>query len=195
LSVIQCINHAAFLTTSLPPRNKQNRRIIKYNKARAAEISCKYGKDYWDGDRQYGYGGYKYMEGYRSPVAEAMINHYNLPSNDKILDVGCGKGFLLYEFTKLFPEADIYGIDISKYAVENAKKEIRHKIIEGNANSLPFEDDSFDHVYALGCMHNLYNFELFDALKEMERVGNKTSTLCRNLIEMRQRESMCVIGS
>ena len=167
-------------------------RIIKYNKAHAAEISCKYGKDYWDGDRQYGYGGYKYMEGYWSPVAEAMIKHYKLPSNAKILDVGCGKGFLLYEFTKLLPEADIYGIDISKYAVENAKKEIRHKIIEGHANSLPFEDNSFDFVYALGCMHNLFNFELFDALKEMERVGrNHKYTMQESYRNETEKINMC----
>jgi ubiquinone/menaquinone biosynthesis C-methylase UbiE len=148
-------------------------RIVKYDKAQCAEVSCKFGKDYWDGDRQYGYGGYKYMDGYWKPVAEAMVNHYNLPEDARILDVGCGKGFLLYELTKLLPKAKVFGIDISDYAVENAKEEVKSGIKIGNATSLPFEDNSFDYVYALGCLHNLYNFELFKALKEMERVGKQ----------------------
>lgn len=146
-------------------------RIVKYDKAQCAEVSCKFGKDYWDGDRQYGYGGYKYMDGYWKPVAEAMVNYYGLPDDARILDVGCGKGFLLYELTKLLPKSEVFGIDISDYAVENAKEEVKAGIKVGNATSLPFEDSSFDYVYALGCLHNLYNFELFKALKEMERVS------------------------
>ena len=146
-------------------------RIVKYDKAHCAEVSCKFGKDYWDGDRQYGYGGYKYMDGYWRPVAEAMINYYNLPENARILDVGCGKGFLLYEITKLLPKAEVFGIDISEYAVENAKEEVKPRIQVGNAVSLPFEDNSMDYVFALGTIHNLYNFELFKALQEMERVS------------------------
>ncbi|MCX6122155.1 MAG: class I SAM-dependent methyltransferase [Ignavibacteriales bacterium] len=148
-------------------------RIVKYDKAQCAEVSCKFGKDYWDGDRRYGYGGYKYMDGYWRPVAEAMVNHYKLQENARILDIGCGKGFLLYEITKILPKAEVYGIDISNYAVENAKEEVKPRIKVGNAISLPFENNSFDYVYALGCMHNLYNFELFKALKEMERVGKQ----------------------
>jgi ubiquinone/menaquinone biosynthesis C-methylase UbiE len=148
-------------------------RIVKYDKAHCAEVSSKFGKDYWDGDRKYGYGGYKYMDGYWKPVAEAMIKHYQLPEDAKILDIGCGKGFLLYEITRLLPKAEVFGIDISEYAVENSKEEIRSKIQVGNATSLPYEDSSMDFVYALGTIHNLFNFELFDALKEMERVGKQ----------------------
>ena len=148
-------------------------RIVKYDKAQCAEIACKFGLEYWDGGREYGYGGYKYMDGYWKPVAEAMIKHYNLPEDAKILDIGCGKGFLMYELSRLLPKAEIFGIDISTYAVENAKEEVKDNIKFGNATSLPFEDNTFDFVYALGCFHNLYNFDLMEALKEIERVGKQ----------------------
>ena len=167
-------------------------RIVKYDKAHAAEIACKYGKDYWDGDRQYGYGGYKYMEGYWTPVARDMIKHYKLTADSKILDVGCGKGFLLYEISKLLPMAEVRGIDISEYAVENCKDELRDAIQVGNAVQLPFDNGYFAYVYALGCMHNLYNYELFDALKEMERVSKAHKyTMQESYRTERERINMC----
>jgi SAM-dependent methyltransferase len=147
-------------------------RIIKFNKVECAEIACNFGKDYWDGERQFGYGGYKFMEGYWKPVAEAMIKRYELNQDSKILDVGCGKGFLMYEFTKLLPGVEIVGIDISEYAVQNSKEEVKDKIQLGSAINLPFKDNAFDFVYALGCLHNLFNYELFSALQEMERVSS-----------------------
>ena len=148
-------------------------RIVKYDKAQCAEIACKFGQEYWDGGREYGYGGYSYRDGYWKPVAEAMIRHYNIPEDAKILDVGCGKGFLLYEITRLLPKAEVFGIDISEYAIENAKEEVKDRIQFGSATSLPFDDNSFDFVFALGCLHNLFNFELMVALKEIERVGKQ----------------------
>ena len=102
-----------------------------------------------------------------------MVKHYNLPEDAKILDVGCGKGFLLYEFTKVLPKAEVRGIDISEYAVENAKEEVKPHIQVGNAKSLPFEDNYFDFIVSLGTLHNLFNFELYDALKDIERVGKE----------------------
>lgn len=146
-------------------------RIVNFNKAECAEVACQFGEDYWDGGRQYGYGGYKYIDGYWSPVAEAMINHYQLKEDSKILDVGCGKGFLLYEFKRLLPNAEVFGVDISEYAVINSKEEVSKDIQIGSATSLPFDDHSMDLVLALGCLHNLYNYDLYSALKEMERVG------------------------
>jgi protein-L-isoaspartate(D-aspartate) O-methyltransferase len=146
-------------------------RVTKYDKAACAQVACEFSRDYWDGERQYGYGGYKYIEGYWGSVAKAMIHHYDLKEDASILDIGCGKGFLLYEFKKLLPKAKLVGIDISNYAVENAKEEIKDCIQLGTAVSLPFKDNQFDYVYSLGCLHNLFNYELYDALKEFERVG------------------------
>lgn len=167
-------------------------RIVKYDKAKCAEISCKFGKDYWDGDRQYGYGGYTYRDGYWKPVAEAMVHYYNLPEDANILDVGCGKGFLLFELTKLLPKAKVFGIDISEYAIENAKEEVKPYLRVGSAISLPFENKSFDYVFALGCLHNLYNFDLFQALKEIERVGKKHKyTMQESYRNETERINMC----
>ena len=158
-----------------------------FPKNKAADLAKKWDFDYWDGDRRINYGGYKYMEGRWEKVAKLMIGHYGLKAGDKILDIGCGKGFLLYDFTKILPGIEIYGIDVSKYALENSKEEIKDKLIYGNATSLPYEDNYFDFVFSLNTFHNLECYDLFDALKEMERVGKNNKYICveayRNEVE------------
>ena len=96
-----------------------------YPKAKAAKLAKQWGYDYWDGNRGINYGGYRYLEGRWEKVAREMTKHYKLPKNPKILDVGCGKGYLLFDFLKVIPDAEIFGIDISNYAIENSKEEIR----------------------------------------------------------------------
>lgn len=159
----------------------------EFPKDRAAALAKKWDFDYWDGDRRINYGGYKYMEGRWEKVAKVMIEHYGLKAGDKILDIGCGKGFLLYDFTKILPGIEVYGIDISNYAIENSKEEIKDKLIIGNATSLPFEDNYFDFVFSLNTFHNLECYDLFTALKEMERVGKSNKYICvesyRNEVE------------
>ena len=150
----------------------------EYSKDKAAELAKKWEFDYWDGDRRICYGGYKYMPGRWKPVAKAMIDHYGLQTGDKILDIGCGKGFLLYEISLLLPGIEINGLDISNYAISNSKEEIRDRLQIGNANQLPFPDDYFDFVYSITTLHNLHNFDLDNALREMERVGKKNKYLC-----------------
>ena len=145
-------------------------RVVEHDKAACAETAIKYGEEYWDGERQYGYGGYKY-DGRWRPIAEAMVKHYDLKPGARILDVGCGKGFLLYEFTQVLPDVEVAGIDISEYGIANSKPEIKNHLQAGNATKLPFPDNSFDFVVSITTFHNLYNFELWDALREVERVG------------------------
>ncbi|MDC0165841.1 class I SAM-dependent methyltransferase, partial [Synechococcus sp. AH-558-M21] len=137
----------------------------EFPKAKAAELAKKFDFDYWDGDRRVCYGGYRYMEGRWEKVARAMVEHYQLPENAKILDIGCGKGFLLYDFLKVLPNASIYGIDISKYALDNSKEEIRNQITLGNATSLPWLDNYFDFVYSINTLHCLHSRELDKALR------------------------------
>ena len=149
-------------------------RVNEADKAECAEIAKQWGFDYWDGERKYGYGGYNY-DGRWRPVAEAMAKHYGIKSGDRILDVGCGKGFLLYELTQVVPGVEVTGLDISQYAVENAKEEIRPFLEIGTAEKLPFEDSSFDFVVSLGALHNLLIHELHPALKEIGRVGRGES--------------------
>lgn len=133
-----------------------------------------YEYDYWDGDRRYGYGGYRYMPGRWTPVAQALIDTYGLKRDSKILDVGCGKAFLLYEIKQLLPEAEIVGFDISKHGLASAKEEIKDNLITYKAQDrYPWGDKYFDLVISLGCLHNLRIFELQTALSEIERVGKQ----------------------
>lgn len=145
-------------------------RVNEADKAHCAEVALRWDKDYWDGERRYGYGGYRYDGRWRA-VAEAMVKHYGLKPGASILDVGCGKGFLLYEFGQVLPGAKLAGLDVSRYALEHAKEEVRPFLKEGRAEKLPFPDKSFDLVYSINTLHNLKNFELDAALREIERVG------------------------
>lgn len=148
------------------------KRVLEHPKAECAKKAIQFGKDYWDGERQYGYGGYHYDGRWRS-VAQKMVDHYGLKADASILDVGCGKGFLLYEFTQVLPQARVAGIDISAYAVENSKPEIRSFLQVANATRLPFQEKSFDLVVSINALHNLYNYDLYQGLKEIERVGQQ----------------------
>ena len=133
-----------------------------------------YEKDYWDGDRRYGYGGYRYMAGRWKPVAEELIKNYYLTNDSSVLDVGCGKAFLLYEMKLLLPGLRVAGFDISEHGVADAKDEIRDSLFIHKAQDpYPFGDDEFDLVISLGCFHNLLIFELQIALSETERVGKQ----------------------
>ena len=133
-----------------------------------------YEADYWDGDRRYGYGGYKYMPGRWKPVAEALIKNYDLNNDSSVLDVGCGKGFLLYEMKLILPGLKVAGFDISKHGLENAKEEIKNALFIHRAQDpYPYQDNEFDLVISLGCIHNVRIFELETALKEIERVGRQ----------------------
>jgi len=145
-------------------------RVNEYPKAEAIKIAKQYGYDYWDGDRKFGYGGYRYDGRWRM-VADALAKHYGLKPGDRILDVGCGKAFLLYELTQSVPGVEVRGIDISAYGIEHAKEEVKPFLQVGNAVQLPFEDHSFDLVFSINTLHNLYCYELDKALREIERVG------------------------
>ena len=141
-------------------------------KVKCMKKAKEYEYDYWDGDRRYGYGGYKFIPGRWKPVAEKLINEYSLTNQSKVLDVGCGKAFLLKELKLLLPELEVVGIDISEHGLNNAPLELRDSLMSQKAqDKYPFKDNEFDLVISLGCLHNLQIFDLQKALSEIERVG------------------------
>ena len=149
-------------------------RVTSDDKAECAKIAKQYGFDYWDGDRKYGYGGYHY-DGRWSSVARKIVEHYQLKAGQKVLDVGCGKAYLLYELTQIVPGLIVYGIDISQYALEHAKEEIRDQLQYGQAQDIPFDENEFDLVISLTTLHNLRVYELKKAVQEIKRVSKGNS--------------------
>lgn len=158
------------------PLHKATRRDylgrMQDDKVECMNVARRYGKEFWDGDRRYGYGGYHY-DGRWKVVAERLIAQYKLREDASILDVGCGKGFLLHELAELLPRASVRGFDISEYAIANAKPEVReHLFVHRAEEPLPFERGSFDLVISLGTLHNLPLEPLKKAIAEIGRVGN-----------------------
>jgi len=150
----------------------------EFPKYKASEIAKKYDFDYWDGDRKINYGGYKFIPGRWLPVAEYMKKEYDLKKGDKILDVGCGKGFQLKELQNLIPGIKVFGLDISQYAIDNAHPDIKDHIKLGCASELPFADNEFDYVFSLNTLHNLKIDKLFSAVSEINRVSKNNKYIC-----------------
>ena len=144
----------------------------EFPKAKASKLAKKYDFDYWDGDRRINYGGYKYIQDRWKPVAQNLIQHYNLNSNSKILDVGSGKGFLLYEFIRLINDIG-FGALIFLNIWDNCKEEVKEFLTIGNASELPYDDKYFDLALSINTFHNLSNHELKNALEEISRVSNR----------------------
>jgi protein-L-isoaspartate(D-aspartate) O-methyltransferase len=168
-------NHMPYIDFLSPLHKATKRdylaRVNEYPKAEAIKIAKRFDEAFWDGDRKFGYGGYSYDGRWRA-VADKMAGYYELKAGDRVLDVGCGKGFLLYELTQVVPGLQVAGIDISEYAIRNAKAEIQPFLQVADAVQLPFEDDSFELVLSLNTLHNLYCYDLDKALREIERVGS-----------------------
>ncbi len=152
-------------------------RVNEHPKADAAQRAKRWAYDYWDGDRKFGYGGYRYDGRWRA-VADQMAEHYGLKAGQRVLDVGSGKSFLLHDLSESVPGLEVYGIDISHYGLVHAKEEVRPRLAEASAARLPFADDSFDFVYSINTLHNLRCFDLEAALREMQRVSRGHHYLC-----------------
>lgn len=177
------------LVTSLHKATTRNyiERMVN-DKVEAMKVAKQYGEDYWDGDRKFGYGGYRYIPGRWKPVAEALIERYRLGPGSKVLDVGCGKGFLLYELQLIEPKLELHGFDISKYGLDCCPPDLKAStFIHKAQEEFPFPSRSFDLVVSLGTLHNLHIYELEISLNEIQRVGKDSFVMVesfRNELEM-----------
>ena len=133
-------------------------------------ISREYGEDYFDGSREYGYGGYRY-DGRWVPVARDMVEHFDLAPGDRVLDVGAAKGFLVKDLVAVCPGLEAFGVDVSKYALLHCESEVIGRLHRGSAIELPFPDDSFKAVVSLNTVHNLDREQCRTALAEIQRVS------------------------
>jgi SAM-dependent methyltransferase len=138
-------------------------------------IAQKFGRDFFDGSRSHGYGGFSYSPRFWGPVVPTFQKHWNLRGNDSLLDIGCAKGFMLYDLKKLIPGLKVYGVDISKYAIDNAKEEVKNFCKVANATQLPFDNKSIDVAISITTLHNLEERDLILALLEIERVAKRGS--------------------
>jgi len=139
------------------------------------QVARTFGKEYFDGDRLYGYGGYNYNPKFWTKTAQRLRDYYNLEPGARVLDVGCAKGYLLHDLKRQFPDIHIAGVDISEYAVQNAHPCIREYIKVADAIDLPFPDKSFDLVVSINTVSNPPLEKCKKAIREIIRVSKGDS--------------------
>ena len=154
-------------------RNLDERRASKNEVDRA--IARQFGREFFDGDRNQGYGGFKYMSRFWQPVVPTFKDYWQLTGSSSLLDVGCAKGFMLHDLKELIPSITVKGVDISHYAIDQAMDDIKSHVQVANATHLPFADKSFDVVISINTVHNLERGECGLALQEIERVSRGKS--------------------
>lgn len=158
------------------PRTKRNVKERGETKTETDRATArKFGKEFFDGERRHGYGGFNYNPRFWQPVVPTFQRHFNLKAGSKVLDVGCAKGFMLHDFATLIPGIKVAGIDVSSYAIEQALEQVKPYVQTADARKLPYADKSFDLVISINTVHNLEKEELAKALKEIERVSKGNS--------------------
>ncbi|HSU63726.1 MAG TPA: class I SAM-dependent methyltransferase, partial [Burkholderiales bacterium] len=158
------------LLRSLP---KTQRNIRKRSEGKSEAVIAearKFGEMYWDGPREYGYGGYRYDGRWRS-VARDIIRHFSLKPGARVLDVGCGKGFLVKDLMLECPGLEAFGLDISLYALVHCEREVVGRLHLGSAEKLPFPDGAFDCVLSINTIHNLPRPKALQAMREIQRLS------------------------
>jgi ubiquinone/menaquinone biosynthesis C-methylase UbiE len=158
------------LLRGLPKTNRNIKKRAEGKDLAVIAIAKQYGEMYWDGPREYGYGGYR-DDGRWNPVAKDIIAHFGLKPGMRVLDIGCGKGFLVKALLAECPDLEVFGLDISLYALMHCPPEIVGRLHLGTAEKLPFPDGSFDCVLALNTIHNLPRPRAITAMREIQRLS------------------------
>ncbi len=153
------------------PNIKRDIKARLHNKEKNRELAMKFSKEYFDGSREQGYGGYVY-DGRWIEISKKIKNLFFLKDGSKFLDVGCAKGFLMYDMKKLYPNINVFGVDVSKYAKDQADPLIRDQITLNNCKKLDFDDNFFDCVISINTVHNLEKKDCLEAIREIQRVSN-----------------------
>jgi len=156
------------LLNSIPKINRNLKVRLHNDKNKYIQIANKFGEEYFDGSREYGYGGY-YYDGRWVSVAKDIISHFKLKKGDRFLDIGCGKGFLVKDL--LYLGIDAYGIDISDYAIKNCEPEVIGRLHVGSCDNLCFPDNSFSAVVSINTIHNLDKQGCLESIKEIQRLA------------------------
>ncbi len=151
------------------PIDDRARMITEKHRATARKFDV----EFFDGDRLTGYGGYDYHPRFWKNTVRRIVDYYELPQNSSVLDVGCAKGFMMYDMSLYRSDLEIQGIDVSAYACIHAKEEMKPFIQTASANNLPFPDNSFDLVIAINTLHNLPLIDCKQAFREIMRVSRK----------------------
>jgi SAM-dependent methyltransferase len=158
------------------PKTRRNLEERVASKTEAdREVARQFGREFFDGDRNHGYGGFNYFPRFWQPVIPTFQQYWELNRNSSILDVGCAKGFMMHDLAELIPGIAVKGIDISEYAIEYAMEDMKPHVQVANATELPFADKSFDITISINTVHNLEREECAKALQEIERVSRKGS--------------------
>jgi len=154
----------------LYPKARRDLAARKVGQAANRAAAKRFDREYFDGTREQGYGGYRY-DGRWIPIARRIIEHYRLRAGDRVLDIGCAKGFLVKDLIDACPGLEVFGLDISDYALRNCHPDVRGRLVRGSVDALPFADRSFAAALAINVIHNLDRARCLKAIREIERIA------------------------
>ena len=158
------------------PKSKRNLdKRLSEKSPEIVKIAREFSKEFFDGDRKFGYGGLTYNPKYWANVVKDFVEYYKIKPDAKILDVGCAKGYMVYDFKRQYPGLEMHGVDISEYAIKNCHPEVKDNLQVGEAESLKFEDNYFDLVISINTVHNLELKDCVNSIKEISRVSKGNS--------------------
>lgn len=163
------------LLKNYPKSNRNLDKRLSEKSPEIVKIAREFGKEFFDGDRKFGYGGLTYHPKYWVNVVKDFVEYYKIKPDAKILDVGCAKGYMVYDFKRQYPGLEMHGVDISEYAIKNCHPEVKDNLQVGKAESLKFEDNYFDLVISINTVHNLELKDCVDSIKEISRVSKGNS--------------------